>query len=128
MNATEAGAGPAFRQARETAQALMAEGRQEEAFDVLLSALAPVLEKSRELELLLARMRRVGRSSERIDPGQLALLSEELLEQLGGEPEAPDPDAEAREDAEPERQIEEAEKARQDKNGSEPSTFLRPLL
>jgi transposase len=100
--------------------AMLAEGRQEEAFDFLLSALAAVLKKSRELELLLARMRRVGRSSERLDPGQLALLFEELIEQLGGEPEAPDPEAEAREDAELERQIEEAEKARGASDGSEP--------
>jgi len=99
---------------------MLAEGRQEEAFDFLFSALAAVLEKSRELELLLARMRRVGRSSERLDPGQLALLFEELVEQLGTQPAALDPEAEAREDAELEREIESAQEARRERGEPEP--------
>lgn len=98
-------AAPAFAQVRETAAQMVSEGRTEETVDFLLSALAAVLEKSRELELLLAKMRRMGRSSERIDPKQLALLFEELLEQLGTEPEALDPEAEARQDAELEAEI-----------------------
>ncbi|MGH7504139.1 MAG: IS66 family transposase [Longimicrobiales bacterium] len=92
-------AAPAFTQVREMVLALRAEGDTDQAFDFLLSALAAVLRKSRELELLLAKARRVGRSSERMNPEQLALLFEELVEQLGGEPAAPDPQAEAEEDA-----------------------------
>jgi hypothetical protein len=38
-----------------------------EAFESILSALAAVLRKSRELEHLLARLRRAGRSSERVE-------------------------------------------------------------
>jgi transposase len=96
---------PAFAQVREAAAALRAEGRPDEACDFLLSALAAVLKKSRELELLLASLRRVGRSSERIDPKQLALLFEELLEQIGSGTEAPDAEAEARADAELDAEI-----------------------
>ena len=109
----------AFQQVRDTAEALMAEGHQEEAFEFVLSALAAVLRKSRELELLLAKLRRVGRSSERVDPGQLALLFEELLEQLGPEAEAPDPEAEAKADAELEDEIESALRAKQEREGSQ---------
>ena len=47
-------AGPAFTQVREAAQAMVAEGQGEEAFDFLLSALAAVLRKSLLLEFLLA--------------------------------------------------------------------------
>jgi transposase len=83
-------AAPAFAQVRETARAMLADGRREEAFDFLLSALAAVLRKSRELELRLAKLRRerLARRSERVDPKQLALLFEGWLEQLGPEPEA----------------------------------------
>ncbi|MDP2959445.1 MAG: IS66 family transposase [Longimicrobiales bacterium] len=110
-------AGPAFAQVRETARSMVAEGRGEEAFDFLLTALAAVLKKSRELEMLLAKLRRMqaGKTSERVDPGQLALLFEELVAQLGTDPEALDaldPEAEARADAELEREIEEAREAR----------------
>jgi len=91
---------PALQQARDVATSLLAEGRGEEAFEFLLDALAAVLKQSREMELLLARMRSAGRSSERTDPKQMALLFEDLLEQLGPEPEALDPEAESRSDAE----------------------------
>ena len=70
----------------------------------------------------------MGRSSERVDPGQLALLFEELITQFGPEPGAPDPEAEAREDAELEQQIEDAQKARGERAGSqgrEPSRTWR---
>lgn len=61
----------------------------------------------------MARLRRVGRSSERVDPGQLALLLEELAAQLSAEGEpALDVESEAREDAVLEHDIEEEEKAR----------------
>jgi transposase len=102
---------------------MMAEGRGDEAFDFLLSALAAVLKKSRELELLLAKLRRVGRSSERVDPGQLALLFDELVRQLGPEAGTPDLEAEAREDAELEQQIEQARDERSGGPKTERSTW-----
>jgi len=116
-------AGPAFAQVRNTAQSMVAEGRGEDAFEFLLAALEAVLRKSRELELLLAKMRRVGRSSERVDPKQLALLFEELMEQLGSEPEAPDPEAEARADAQIEAEIR-AEAARREHEKPAPRPSL----
>ena len=97
-------------QVRATAQALVAEGQVEEAFDFFISALGAVLRQNRDLELLVAKLRRerVGSRSERVDPAQLSLLFEQLLE-LGG-PEEVDPEAEAREDAELDQQIDDAEK------------------
>ena len=113
-HASEGAAGPAFAEVRQTARAMVAEGRGEEAFDFLLSALAAVLKKSRELELLLAKLRRVqaGKASERVDPGQLALLFEELVAQLATQPEELDPEAEAWADAELEGEIQKALEAR----------------
>ena len=70
----------ALRQIRESAEALRAEGKVEEAFEFFLSALEAVLRKTRDLELLVAKQRRegAGKRSERIDPGQLQLLFEAL--------------------------------------------------
>lgn len=120
-------AGAAFAQVREMATAMVAEGRSGEAFDFLLSALEAVLRKSRELEMLIARLRRAGRSSERVDAKQLALLFEELIEQLGTDSQAPDPEAEARADAELEREIRSAEAARRERGerGRGPSRSWR---
>jgi transposase len=102
----------AVRQVRESAQALLAEGKVEEAFEFCVSALDAVLRKTRQLELLLAKLQkqRLGTRSERIDPAQLQMLFEELCRQGGEEPPA-DPEAEAREDASLDREIEEAEQA-----------------
>ncbi len=101
----------------------MAEGRGEEAFDFLLSALAAVLKKSRELERLLTQLRRVGRSSERVDPGQLALLFEELVSHLGPEAGTPDLEAEGRADAALEGEIEQARDERPERAKRERSTW-----
>lgn len=106
-------AGPAFEQVREAAQAMLAEGRSEEAFEFLLAALAAVLTQSRELELLVAKLRRVGRSSERIDPRQLALLFQELVAMGLAESEGLDPKAQALKDAQLEAEIEQARQERQ---------------
>lgn len=106
---------PALTQVSEAARLMLAEGQSEQALEYVLSALAAVLSKTRELELLVARLRRVGRSSERIDPGQLGLLFEEMLAQLGPEQERPDPEAEARRDAELEAEIERAREARRER-------------
>jgi transposase len=123
--AAEPASAPAFNQVREAAVAMRTEGRADEAFDFLLSALAAVLKKSRDLELLLAKLRRVGRSSERVDPKQLALLFEELLEQLGSEPEGPDAEAESQVDAELEAQIEAERQRRRERTQRVPSRSWR---
>jgi transposase len=106
----------ALRQIRESAQALREEGKVEEAFEFFLSALEAVLRKTRELERLVAKLRRegVGKRSERIDPGQLQLLFEALCSQTGeADPTAAiDAGAEAREDAALDQEIREAEQTR----------------
>jgi transposase len=102
----------ALRQIRESAEALLAQGKVEETWDLLLSALEAVLVQNRDLELLLAKLRRerLGTRSERIDPGQLSLLFDALQGQGG--PQVPvDAEAEAKADAELDREIESAEQA-----------------
>jgi len=103
----------ALRQIRESARALLDQGKSEEAWEFFLAALASVLTKNRELELLVAKLRRVGTKTERIDPGQLSLLFQELLAQ-GDTEAAVDSEAEAREDAELDREIKKAEESRPD--------------
>lgn len=100
----------ALRQVRESAEALLAQGKVDETWDLLLAALEAVLDKNRNLELLVAKLRRerLGQTSERIDPGQLALLFEAMLGEAA--PPAPiDPEAEAREDAQLDAEIKGAE-------------------
>ena len=102
----------ALREVRESARALLAEGKVEETWEFFLVALEAVLRKNRDLELLIAKLRRarIGMPSERMDPAQLALLFEAWLDQGG--PDAPvDPEAEAKEDAALDREIERAEQA-----------------
>jgi transposase len=74
-----------------------------------------VLVKNRELELLVAKLRRerIGTKSERLDPAQLRLLFDALIGQ-GGPAGQVDPEAEAKEDAELDRAIDSAEQARPD--------------
>lgn len=119
VSATAAGAPSALGQVRDSARALLAEGKVEEAFEFFLSALDAVLRKSRDLELLIAKLRRerVGTRSERIDPRQLQLLFEVFNSQTGQTEETPvvDAEAEAREDAELDREIRQAEQAHGDK-------------
>jgi transposase len=97
-------------QIRESAQALFAQGKVDETWELFLAALEAVLVKNRELELLVAKLRRerLGPKSERLDLAQLSLL----LEALGESAEAAaasDSEADAREAAELERQIASAE-------------------
>jgi transposase len=105
--------------------ALLAEGKPEEAWEVCFSAVESVLRKTHELELLVAKLRRerLGRQSERIDPGQLALLFETLLGQGPGAPPV-DPEAEAQEDAALAQEIAEAE--RQHATPASPRRRSRP--
>ena len=104
---------PALRQLRESAQALLRAGKTEETWELLLSSLEAVLVKTRELELLVAKLRRGGRSSksERIDPAQLQLMFQELIRQ-SVQPIEADPRAETEEDAALEREIQKAESGR----------------
>src|SRR3990170_2679268 len=101
----------ALRQIKESAQALLEEGKTEETWEFLLSALEAVLSRNSDLELLVAKLRRVHLNprSERIDPAQLALLFEALVGQAAHEAET-DPEAEAQADAQLDREIEDAEK------------------
>jgi transposase len=116
----------ALQQMRASAQTLLRHGKVDETCELLLSALEALLVKNHELELLLAKLRRerIGRHSERLDPGQLALLFETLLTQ-GGELAPSDPDAEAREDAELDRAIADAEQAHADAPGQPTSRTRR---
>ena len=105
----------ALLQIKESAEALLAQGKAGEAWELLVSALEAVLVKNRELELLVAKLRRerIGTKSERIDPAQLALLFEALVGQESPGAQV-DPEVEAKEDAELDREIKSAEQARPD--------------
>jgi transposase len=120
-------AGPQeWEQVRRTAETMLAEGQVAETFEFLLEALAAVLRISREQAMLIEKLRRsVRRSSERVDPGQLALLMEELL--ASSQESALDPkaiEAESRSDAALDHEIEEARRARKERQdaaaGNEP--------
>jgi transposase len=102
----------ALRQLRESVQALLQEGKTEEAWELLFSALEAVLSRNTDLELLVAKLRRVQLNprSERINPAQLSLLFEALAGQTTPEAEV-DPEAEAQADAQLDREIEQAERA-----------------
>lgn len=103
----------ALGQIKESARALLEQGKGEEAWELFLSALEAVLVKNRELELLVAKLRRVGTTSERIDPAQLSLMFQELFGQ--GNPQVQgDPEAEAKEDAQLDREIKRAQESRPD--------------
>lgn len=97
---TPPGGLPPLRQLRAAVQALVAQGKTDEACEFCLAAFESVLLKTHELELLVAKLRRerLGRHTERIDPGQMTLLFESLLAQSTGAI-VFDPDAEAHEDA-----------------------------
>jgi len=111
----------ALEQVRRSAQALMAEGKTDEAIDYFVSALAAMLRRTKDLELLVAKLRseRVGTRSERIDPRQLEMLFEQLRTQ-GGSEVAVDAQAEAREDAALEQQIKDAQQFRKPSSGRRP--------
>lgn len=100
----------ALRQVKESAQALLREGKTEETWELLLSALEALLSRNNELEWLVAKLRRahLHPRSERLDPAQLSLLFEALAGQAAPETEV-DPQAEAQADAELDREIEQAE-------------------
>ena len=103
----------ALAQIRTAAQALLDEGQQAEAVDYFLSALAAVLCRNTELELLLLKLRRerLGTRSEKISPEQLTLLLEALQQQLPETATEPDLAEEEREDAQLDQLIKSAEQA-----------------
>ncbi len=127
MAATAAGRKPAagvvssLEQVRTSATALLREQKGEEALDLVLAALDAVVRKSRELELLVAKLRRerLGQTSERVDLAQLALLFEELQRQ-GDALLALDLPAEDRVDQELDQQIKAAEQERKSRGGPRP--------
>jgi transposase len=100
---------------RAAAGALLREHKVDEAFELVLSAMDAVLRKSRELELLVAKLRRerLGQSSERVNAAQLALLFEELQRQGGGAA-AVDAAAEDRDDGTVNGEIQAAEDERKE--------------
>jgi hypothetical protein len=102
-------------QVRAAAGALLREHKVDEAFELVLSAMDAVLRKSRELELLVAKLRRerLGQSSERVNAAQLALLFEELQRQ-GGATAVVDAAAEDRDDASVNGEIQTAEDERKE--------------
>jgi len=73
--------GGALAQVRSAVEKVTRDGRHEEAIEYSLSALAAVLQQSRELELLVAKLwsADIGKRSEHSNAEQLALLLEELL-------------------------------------------------
>jgi transposase len=103
----------AFTQVRAGVQALLADGKMEEAVDYSLAALGGVLKKMTELELLLAKLRRqqAGVRSERISPEQLALLLEQMQQLEPAVREKNTSETEAREDAALDQQLEQLERA-----------------
>lgn len=118
--ARSSGAGVhALEQIRTEVGVLHAQGRTEEAFDYFAAALAAVLRKNTELELLLAKLRRerLGTRSERVSPDQLALLLEYMqqLEPIGPAASATAAaEAAAREDARVEEEIAQSEKTKRE--------------
>ena len=93
-------------------QALLAQGKTDEAWAFCLGALETVLRKTSELERLVIKLRRAhsGRSAERVDPGQLALLFDRLVGQ-GAPGLEVDRETLAAEDAALDREIKAAEAA-----------------
>ena len=91
--------GVALAQVRSAVTDLARDGRSAEAMEYALATLAAVLQKSSDLELLVAKLRAagLGKRSERTNAEQLALLLDERFTQAP-HPDV-DPDAEAREDA-----------------------------
>jgi transposase len=113
---------------RESALALLREGKAEESLEYSLSALEAVLAKTQELELLVAKLRRASWNgkSERIDPAQLSLLYQALLDQ-GGVEVAPDAEVEAQEDAALSEEIAAAERDREEAKQGEKGRKRRSL-
>jgi transposase len=102
--------GVALAQVRSAVEALTKEGRHDDAIEFSLAALAAVLEKSSEMELMLLKLRRerAGKRSEQTNSEQLALLIDQMMQES---PETEmDPVQEAEYDEALKKEIEAAEK------------------
>lgn len=79
--------GPSLDEVRKTAEGLLSSSGASAALEYLLAALVSLRDHNRNLEMLVAKLQRdgFGRKSERIDPGQMALLFEALAQQNAGE-------------------------------------------
>ena len=101
----------ALRQVRESAMAMMSGGKSEDAFEFLMSTLAALMRQNRDLELHLAKLRKeqAGKSTEKIDPRQLLLMFEGMIESAAAAGEAIDPEQEDREDEKLSEEIQQAE-------------------
>jgi transposase len=104
------GVAAALRQVEASARALRDAGQVDESWTLLVSTLEAVLIQNRDLTLLVTKLQRerLGQRSERVDPGQLALLFEALLEQ--GLAVEVDPAQEAAADAALDQEIADAER------------------
>lgn len=101
------GEAPGLAQVRQMAEALLHEGKSTDALELTLTALASVLRKSRDLELLVAKLRRErsGRKTEKVPAAQLQLLLEAAAEQTG----ELEPAAESQQDEELTKELEAAQ-------------------
>lgn len=110
VRAATRGGAVALAQIRQSALALLEQGRSDEALALVFASLEAVLRRSSDLELQVAKLQRerLGKRSEQIDPAQLQLLFESLKDQTE---DAPDPEEETREDDELTRRIKDAEAA-----------------
>jgi transposase len=92
--------------------AMMSQGKSDDAFEFLMSTLAALMSQNRDLELHLAKLRKeqVGKSTEKIDPRQMMLMFEGMIEAAAaGDEVAVDPQEEDREDAQLDQEIRQAE-------------------
>lgn len=87
---TTKAAAPSINEIRNAAEGMLSSGGPAAALEYLLTALASLLNKNRNLEMLVAKLERAkfGRSSERIDADQLSLLFDTLCRESAaqGEP------------------------------------------
>jgi transposase len=115
-SATPAARVSPLEQVRAAAGALLREDKVDEAFELVLSAMEAALQKSRELEMLVAKLRRerLGQTSERVDAAQLALLFEELQRQGGEGAGVVDAAAEERDEVSAQAEIQAAEAERKE--------------
>lgn len=113
-----------LRQIGDDTRALMKNGKLDEAHEILMSALMGLSQKFRDIQLLLLKYQKeqIGKRSEKIDPAQLHLMFEEMCRQAAPALQ-PNPAVEDDEDAELDRQVEEAKRQH---NVMHPKTKRRP--
>jgi transposase len=102
-----------LRQIGESTRTLLLQGKLDEAHDILMATIQGLAQRYRDvaLQLLKLQKERVGKRTEKIDPAQLLLMFEEMCRQAAPALK-PDPAVEDEEDADLEREIEEAKRRR----------------